>query len=208
MARKPTRREHALLVVAVVSAIGLGYVSLRYTPAARAYQNVLDRIETTQQKLKKTKVPVIDDLPPVESLQARLGELQQQTEAAETQTRQWNDRLVPADDPGSVQQLMLEISALARQTGVRIQENTPMAKTAIEESPDKVLREMGSKQQRGRPIQRIGLLSSYAGLRAFIEGLVALPWHVAIVRLEIETVPVAGIQRGPQPLEASLVIAL
>lgn len=68
--------------------------------------------------------------------------------------------------------------------------------------------ELFLKPEWKRPLQRISMEGSYAGLRGFITALDKLPWQVSVVQLGIEVderTPPFGL---PQPLRATMILAL
>lgn len=59
-----------------------------------------------------------------------------------------------------------------------------------------------------RPLQRVSLEGNYADIVYFIDELQKLPWQVTVAQVQIET-DVRPVEPGmPQPLRASLILAL
>jgi hypothetical protein len=59
-----------------------------------------------------------------------------------------------------------------------------------------------------RPLRRLEVEGSYMALNRFIHDLDALPFHVAVLRISIEKMPVLSMPGYPQALLAELVLAL
>ncbi len=67
---------------------------------------------------------------------------------------------------------------------------------------------MSAGSMYARPLRRLELEGSYLALNRFIHDLDALPFHVAVLRVSIEKIPVLSMPGYPQELLAELVLAL
>jgi hypothetical protein len=67
---------------------------------------------------------------------------------------------------------------------------------------------MSASSVYARPLRRLEVEGSYMALNRFIHDLDALPFHVVVLRMSIEKMPVLSMPGYPQALMAELVLAL
>ncbi|MGE3809157.1 MAG: cell envelope integrity protein TolA [Gemmataceae bacterium] len=157
-------------------------------------------------------------LPPVPRLQ-----LEQRLQDENLQIARL-ERQLAGDSAGSLQDLKVRISSLAKQNGVHVRENVPHALTTpqnMAETGEEVIRARPLVTKSlptwldprtlyridQRPLQRLTIEANYAGLRGFLVGLDQLPRQIIVVQFEIDIMkkedkPVPGM------LTATLLLGL
>jgi hypothetical protein len=84
----------------------------------------------------------------------------------------------------------------------------PAVELTIPQLSEGWINRMSAGSMYARPLRRLELEGSYMALNRFIHDLDALPFHVAVLRLSIEKIPVVSMPGYPQELMAELVLAL
>jgi len=216
--KKISLREHLLIIMALLVAIGVCYFLLRYSSAQKELAELTQRAEETVAKQKGINLPndAFEELRHVEKEKSKI-------EQALTEERQWlsllEKRVVPAHALEIVNGIQVEISELAKKSGLRLIENTPYIPTdagfpryskwnlavwdflrLAEASPIR------------RPLRRFQFAASYNGVKQFLRELDALSFQVTIVQYVIEVADNSDMendmQASKEPLVATFIIAL
>lgn len=223
-------REQWLVVATLVVLLGGGYGLVRYRPALKALQAMQAQTAATEARLKTLVIPE-EPMEDVDALKAQLTAAEGELLAARQHADQLAQRLAPL---GS-QDLKLKISDLAQRCGVRIRENeaykvpakpvaAPVAATAAKPGPAPaqsaaVVEPPGSRPPLEmlerftrpgleRPLQRLSMEGSYGAIREFLRGLEKLPWQVTVAQLQLEVDERTPAPGYPQPLRATMILAL
>lgn len=223
--RELNKRERILaIVIGIVILLG-GYGLIRYQPAKANIESLQKQVLATQARIGRLEIPeeseeVIEDiLDQLDDQEAEVAMLQKSAAAIES-------RLASRDS----QQLRVQISSLALESGIRIRTNESFQaqpvtqitqttknnrKTAEQPAKDVILpaaagwiARMSPGSMYERPLQKLQIEGSYEALRRFLHGLDGLPWQVSVLRMNITKLPVSPLQGMPQPLSIELILAL
>lgn len=216
--RKPTPREHLLILAALAVFIGLGYALFRYIPASKETRELIRETEKLEAKRKEIQLPN-DPSEELRQLEKEKGEMERTLAAERERLAALERTFAPVDALEIVHGLQVEISDLARASGLRIIENAPYAPNAPAASrsgallpADRLGDRLGREarlflQSDGplfrRPLRRVRVAASYDGLRRFLEGLNRLSKRVTVVQYTIETA-----RRGEAALVVTFILAL
>ena len=151
------------------------------------------------------------------ALRAALDRLETGLESDRARLAELEARFVPHEESGELEELLLQISALADRHAVQFRENTPCPAatlrrfagthhTASATEDAALLRFLALGEPYARPVRQVTLEATFAGLRRFLRDLGALPQLVVVACFEIEAVPEAG--SGRPPLRAKLLLVL
>jgi len=210
--RSLNRREHVLLLIAVLIAAGMGYSALRVRPADARLARIETRTALFRDRLKNAEWPKAED---PEALSAVLSRLTSELEADRNHLADLEARFVPRGQSGELEELLLQISALADRHAVQFRENTPCPTATLRrflgphhaacatEAAD-LIRFLTLGEPYTRPVRQVTLDATFQGLRGFLRDLGALPQLVVIACFEIEAAkdPLAG----QAPLRAKLLL--
>ncbi len=176
--RPPTPREVALLGLAGLVFLGLGYLRLRWKPARAEAAALAESAEAVdaQAAMVRNRAAAVGGGRPLDRAHAEMAAA---LEAERRALAAVEARFAPDDS------LAADLAALARDAGVEIRESAPG--------------EGRAGDPYARPVRRLVVKTSFAGLRAFVAGLAGLRYRATVVRIEVEA--------GP-PLVATLVLAL
>jgi hypothetical protein len=126
-------------------------------------------------------------------------------------------RFVPHEQSGELEELLLQISALADRHAVQFRENTPCPAATLRrflgphhaacatEAAD-LVRFLTLGEPYARPVRQVTLDATFQGLRRFLRDLGALPQLVVIACFEIEAP--TDTAPGQAPLRAKLLLVL
>ena len=223
-----TLRERYLLLILAALGLSVGYYIFRF----RGQEKALAVIETDLQEKNKafnsaktslTKL-TSGDTPRlnINDLQRELADLKQQQKLEQERFNQLEFKFLPPNQPQMLQDLLVEISALAATSGVRIRETSPYdwpaavptktpPKTTV--PPDEKPLTSGPfldvhllREVWGARFHQITMQSTFPELKTFLQGLHRLPWNVVVIQFEIkvETSPTTP----SQPLVTKLILAL
>lgn len=198
---KINRREMLLLCIAVSVMAGVGYIRVRYWPAAQALAAIHKETEDLRTKLKVSQLPKEPPEKEINQMEQELAGIAQQFETWQARIGSLEHRFVPVDSSESLQALKVEISSLARRQGVLIVKDV-----SYQAAPqDKSLAWFLDKGLYQRPLRQITVESPYPYLLKFIQGLQNLPYQVTIVRLEIM---LKGDASNGSALTSTLILSL
>lgn len=172
----------------------------------------LNRIST------KTEIKAIGNVQEVESLRRKKNEMVESLEFEQNRLKDNMSGLVPIDSPGQLQQLRLDISNLARQSGFRVNKAGASRKFSTVSAKGRIIKKTKPKlgnNPYGRPLFHIQAEASYWDLVAFLEEVQNLRYMVSVVRLQAEVMdkptdkPTPGVPiRPPGQLAIELVLTL
>jgi len=217
-----TRRETILIIIFIVVASGMGYFYLRFRPVSKKIKQVKGANTSNQKKLKSFKLakePRTNN----DRLKSQLKQLEEEVEQGKNKIRNLEKQFASLDSLESLQQLKVEISSLARLSGVLITENIPYdsnrsagagfrrpskAMSAMEPNSMNLLMVLKMNKEFTRPLRKITVRTSFYDLLSFIRGLKELSWNVTIAQFALETLEQPEARQGPQLIEAKLVLAL
>lgn len=212
--RRLSRREHVLLLLAGLVAVGFGYSILRVRPANARRARIETRTSVFRKRLKDARWPRSAD---PEVLGATLARLTAELEDDRKQLQRLEARFVAHDQPGELEELLLRISALADRHAVDVRENAPCTganlqrliggrPAASETAAARLLRFLALGEPYARPVRQITLDTTFQGLRGFLRDLDELPHLVVVGCFEIEAA--ADPAPGQAPLRAKLLLVL
>jgi len=223
---KLNTREQILIGLVMVSIFLGGYTLFRFIPKNSEIASLQKQVAKTERKLNSARIP---DEPNegVEELLIKLDEQEQSLSLLKDIADGVAQRLAPFDS----QQVIILVSQLARQSGVRVKTSealkTPITATAMNKKQRERLKKARSSGTKlilpasrswidrmslatmfHRPMQRLVLEGDYQSIRAFIHGLDNLEWQVTVVRFNIEKMPTVPLRGYAQVLKSELVLAL
>jgi hypothetical protein len=166
----------------------------------------------------KTEIKVIGDVQKVDSLRRKKAELEENLDFAQNRLEDNMSGLVPINSPGQLQQLRLDISNLARQSGFRVNKAGASGNFNTVSTKGRSIRKNKPKlgnNPYGRPLFHIQAEASYWDLVTFLEEVQNLRYMVSVVRLQAEVMDKpsnnpaeADIVRPPGQLSIELVLTL
>jgi hypothetical protein len=206
-------REHALLLAALVVVVGVGFLLFRSRPRHQQLARLEFATEQARERYRTTRWPASAGDPA--SLRRALTELQRRIGEQETDLRAQETRFASQAGAGAVAELRLEVSRLAARSGVRVLEDVicPRPKLSgvlggeirsAESRSARLVRFLALGEPYEMPARRLVLDASFAGLRAFLDGLAALRHRVVVLHFEIERNEEAA--PGDPPLRARLLL--
>ena len=206
-------REQALMLFAVLAAVGVLYAIARYRPEQWALQQLEAETKQLASTLEKKRVPR-----PLNRDAAHIsGELEKvegQLSGRREQLKGLEARFVDAASTQALQDLMVDISTLARTSGVTIRETLPFESesgSGARASASGLPENMATRFKTGgflRPLKRLRLEGNYPSLRRFIEGSAELTRQVVVLQFGFTTMSSPSPAGGSANLNAEIVVAL
>ncbi len=169
-------REQVLMAILGGSIIVATYVLARYLPAKKQLALLEEQQQILEQDLKKIVLPKIPKQ--YQQLQPKLTQLEAALNASSEKLQQLKQAYL---DPNSVNQrqaLKLEISQLAKASGIKVMEVSPYLQS---EQPRHPLLGKDSLVWSSLNLEHLKLLSTYANFRRFLAGLDQLSKKVHVV---------------------------
>ncbi|MHC4932684.1 MAG: hypothetical protein ACYTGV_10900 [Planctomycetota bacterium] len=213
--RRLTPREHALLIAALLVVVAMGFGLFRVRPKGAAAGRVDQEAEIARTRLAGVNWPRPSGEP--EPLERELSELRRQAAEYEAALKLQEARFVSLGGPGEMEELRLQISALADRCGVRIVENVICPRTKVraylgsragpteaERPAAKLVRFLAMGEPYSLTTREVTLDAPYGGLRDFLTGLAELDKRIVVMRFRIEAN--ANTRRGTPPLRASFLL--
>lgn len=231
-----SNREQLLIALSVCVIFVGAYVWLRFMPANRAIGELRQAAEATAQRARTTVIPdePEEDLA---RLDQQLREQEELMAALKSQSDSAERRLAPLDSQllivdisrvarnaqvhVRVNEDYKALPAAATPAGpapagkkARKKQAAQAAAAAAPAEPtmpplsEGWIARMSAGSAYARPLRRLEVEGSYMALNRFIHDLDALPFHVAVLRISIEKMPVLSMPGYPQALLAELVLAL
>ena len=215
--KKMSRREHVLVIIAWGILIGMVYVPFRYLPSLKETKGLIEETEKTWAKQKEIKLPKEPPEDP-ELLEKERMEAERSLTGMRTAIASLEGAFAPVDSPEVLHGLQVEISDLARASGVRVlgikpyEPKSPPAQGVKQSVPD-TSGSKGSVYGSGgtpypRPMRRLEAATSYGGFKRFIRGLNNLHWRVTVAEFTLEKAEPAKRGPGGEPLTVTLILAL
>lgn len=205
-------REQAMLLALACALVGMSYFLMRFHPADTALRDLAREAEQARTKLagmKWPKEPTAD----ASELSLQLGQTDKELARARAHLAMLEARFIDTDNVDAVEGLKVQISELAKASGVTIVEKIPH-KAGRSGGPAQLggdgdlLEVFSSTALYNRPIHRILIETSYHSLRRFLDGLNRLSWRVTALRLQIDASAPVTDQQQPQLLSVTLWLAL
>ena len=207
-----SKREHVLMLTCFVVAVVVSYWMFRFRPiqaqiSARQEQGVLAGKEIDEFQMPAE--PQEND----KRLAAQLSELETLLKNSQGHLTTLESQFADSTNPGSIQQLKVEISDLANRKGVKIAESVPFD---IKQS-DSALRATGQTRTIGqnllssvynRPTHQMKIQCGFRNLVEFISGLDGLSHRIVVLKLDLETNIKKKADRAVQLLSVGIVLAL
>ena len=231
-------REQLLLAVTFCVIFCGAYAGLRYVPANRAIAELRQAAEATEKRAQTTIIPdepaedgehLAAQLAEQEQI---VNLLKTQTETVERRMAPTDSQLAIVDISHTARRAQVNIrineayqtpSNVVVAVGQAVSQkkskknrpanpaSTPAPSTAeatiLPASAGWIAR-MSPGSAFARPLRRLEVKGSYLALNRFIHDLEALPFHVAVLRISVEKMPVLSMPGYPQGLLAELVLAL
>ena len=213
-------REKVLLTTAVFVAIGLGYGLFRYKPRRAEIKRTLAQAQGAADSLRRIKDSG-QASPDLHSLRRQLAQLEEKLRGQQKTLAQcrW---FAASDRADSAQKLRLAVSELAAATEVRIRESVPHSTTSGEQTSSDATDSFSGEELTSGPfldpelvrelcadsLQRLVIAAPFTNLREFVGELNRLPWRVTVVDFEIKTIESNASSSNPQPLSATLILAM
>jgi len=205
--KRPTnlgRREWALLVISVTVIVSTGYLRWRYLPAR---QIVREATAGSGVALEQARPDLFQAW--TVRTNAEIARLER-TLVQEQETLARIERgFAPSQSNEALQALKVEISDLAKSSGVLIRESVPYrpAATATDSDPT-LLGQFAKGTPYRRPLQQMRIEGSFGDFRQFLRGLPRLSWRVTVARFHLQAVPRPGVGDGSQVLDVTAILAL
>jgi type II secretory pathway component PulM len=205
-------REQTMVLVLGCVLVGMGYFLMRFSPADTALRDLAREADQARTKLagmKWPKEPTAD----ASELSLQLNQTDKELASIRARLATLEARFIDPDNLDAVEGLKVQISELARASGVTIVEKVPH-KAGRSGGPvplgkdEDLLEVFSSGALYDRPIQRVLLETSYHNLRRFLDGLGRLSWRVTTLRLQVDASSPLTDQQEPQPLAVTLWLAL
>lgn len=215
--KKITRREHLLILVALGILIGMAYSIFRFFPEKKEMEDLILEVEKTLSRQKEIDLPG-DPQADLDRLKKEEREIGEELVRQRASIASLEEKFVPLDSPETLHGLQVEISDLARASGVRVMENKPYEPKlppaqGVKQSVPDSSGSKGSVYGAGgtpysRPMRRLEAATSYGGFKRFIRGLNNLHWRVTVVEFTVEVAQPAKRGPGGEPLAVTLILAL
>ncbi|MHC4222558.1 MAG: hypothetical protein ACYSX0_15695 [Planctomycetota bacterium] len=193
-----TPREHALLIAALLVVVAMGYGLFRVRPMGAESGRIDQAAEIARTRLEGLNWPRPAGEP--EPLKRELEEVREQIAEHETALKFQEARFVSLGGPGEMEELRLQISALADRCGVRIVENVICPRTKVraflgsragltktERPAARLVRFLAMGEPYSLTTREVTLDAPYGGLRDFLKGLAELEKRIVVMRFRIET---------------------
>lgn len=215
--KKLSRREHILVIIAWGILIGMVYLPFRYLPSLKEIKGLIEETEKTWAKQKEIKLPKEPPEDP-EILEKERIEAEKGLTGMRSAIASLKGAFAPVDSPEVLHGLQVEISDLARASGVRVlgikpyEPKSPPSQGVKQSVPD-TSGFKGSVYGAGgtpysRPMRRLEAAASYGGFKRFMRGLNNLHWRVTLVEFNLEKAEPAKRGQGDEPLAVTLILAL
>ncbi len=176
-----------ILAAALALLVG-GYQFLLYPAAQKELQNSENMVKRRLNRIAgRTRTTLQTDANP-RALAHRNEKLDKELEKITPILDKLNAGFAPVEAGAEQQRLLLEISTLARQTGVELtsigrgEAPKPGLSSSRPEHAGSVV-----DRRLGRPLLNISAHSDYWQLLEFLDGMKGLPYNVSVVRLAIRT---------------------
>ena len=197
-----SEREKLMLPTAFAIIVIVLYVAFRWKPANKEIVDLKTSLTSALQGRDKLQFPNSDHLD-TKQLQSKLNELKAELKKAGDDLNQIEKTLVNADIGADFQNLKIQISTLAQESGLTIIETAPYGTgnkgqsgnvfyvdpsrtpdpSATNSAP--VIHEFFHTLY-ARPLQIMTVQSSFTALLRFVQGLDALNWKVNLMSFDIE----------------------
>lgn len=233
-----SNREQLLIALSICVIFVGAYVWLRFVPANRAIGELRQAAEATEQRVRTTAIPEEpeEDLARLEQqLQEQeqlMAALKNQSDSAERRLAPLDSQLLIVDISRVARNAQVHVrvnedykalpaaaaaSPLPAGKKARRKQAAQAAAATVASAPAEPtmpplgegwIARMSAGSAYARPLRRLEVEGSYMALNRFIHDLDALPFHVAVLRISIEKMPVLSMPGYPQALLAELVLAL
>jgi len=168
----------------------------------------LNRMET---RLKNVAEPTES----ASKLEKQLAALEENHESLRKQMEFLSGKFIPLDKPGRLKGVRLEVSQLAAQSGMDIDQiRSAVSGDPQAAPPTTEIIELESKNRFGRPLISLRAKSDYGGLMHFLQGLRNFPSNISVVRISLEADRFAPEEEEqeqtnlPQLLNIELILAM
>lgn len=232
-----SNREQFLLALSLCVIFVGAYVWLRFVPANRNIGELHQAAEATEQRTRTTVIPEEpeEDLErldqQLQEQEALVAALKNQSESAERRLAPDDSQLVIVDisrvarnaqvhvrvnedykaTPAAASAAAVPVGKKARKRqAAQVAAATAAAPVELRIPPlsEGWIARMSAGSAYARPLRRLEVEGSYMALNRFIHDLDALPFHVAVLRISVERMPVLSMPGYPQALLAELVLSL
>ena len=191
--RSMSRREHYLLLAALLGVTALILFGVRYRPHAARLAGLDDQRRIAEARLAGAKWPADRGEP--KRLSADCEELRAEVEKLEESLRREEARFVSRRTPASMDELRVRISELAQRHRIRLHEHRSCAEQELraflgrtEGDAASLVRFLALGEPYALRARAICFESDFAGLRGFLRDLAALEQQVVVLRFEIAAV--------------------
>ena len=207
-----SKREHVLMLTCFVVAAVIGYWMFRFRPIQAQISSRQEQGVLAGKEIDEFQMPV-EPQENDEKLAAELAELETILKKSQDQLTTLEGKFADSKDPGSIQQLKVEISDLANRMGVKIAESVPFD---IKQA-DSALRSAGQTRTIGqnllssvyeRPTHQMKFQCGFRNLVEFISGLAELSHRIVVLKLDMQTETKTDKVPAPQLLSVEIVLAL
>jgi len=231
-----SNREQLLIALSICVIFVGAYVWLRFVPANRAIGELRQAAEATEQRVRTTAIPEEPE-EDLARLEQQLQEQEQLMAALKNQSDSAERRLAPLDSQLLIVDISRVARNAQVHVRVNEDYKAPPAAAAANAAPagkkarkkqaaqaavaapaaaeltmpplsEGWIARMSAGSAYARPLRRLEVEGSYMALNRFIHDLDALPFHVAVLRVSVEKMPVLSMPGYPQALLAELVLAL
>lgn len=208
--RTISEREKILLGMALLAVLISLYALVRYKPQQLEYSRVTEEVQQLKNGLKSARIPRPKGQD-ANSLQQQIDKTQRDLDRSTSLLTSYEQQFVNIDSAEAVQGVVVQISNLARTSGVIIRETLQYSdKPFVSRGTDEVLltEALIAGHIFQRPARNMTIEGSYRAMRRFLIGMGQLSKRVVVLRFSMEVVPMLDQQQKLQQLKSSLLVSL
>ena len=212
-----SKREHILLLTCFVVAAVVGYWLFRFRPLQAEISGKQESGNSATTQIDEFEMPPNPTGNPAE-LSQQLLQFEELVASMQSQLGKLEGGFADSTNPGSIQQLKVEISELARQRQLQITQSVPfdLKKSDLVSQASGQTRTIGQNLLSSvykRPTHLMKFDCRFEDLVGFVEGLKSLSRRIVILKLDlaVQTKTEAKTKskvKGPQLINIEMVLAL
>ncbi|MEM7194800.1 MAG: hypothetical protein AAF402_07620 [Pseudomonadota bacterium] len=186
--RRLPEKEKNLTLALIMLLLITGYAFAVYAPSSEKMQWTENMVNRQKNRKEVKQSEQITDLPDIGGLEQKLSRLSTLTDTARRELDRYESRQAPSDDPIVIQELQIDINALALAAGIDVL-SVKNAGVSLdgEQAPD--TEEVLQTQTRnlfGRPQIQMKAKGSFGALMTFLSSLPDLSYQVSVSRIGLQ----------------------
>lgn len=187
----------------------MAYSIFRFFPEKKEMEDLILEVEKTLSRQKEIDLPG-DPQADLDRLKKEERGIEEELARMRVSIASLEEKFAPLDSPEILHGLQVEISEMGRANGVRILKNDPYEPKPSQggAKSTSVPSEAASFKLYSRPMRKLELVTSYEGIKRFIQGLNRLKWRVSIIEFSIGTAQSTKEGQGSGPLSVTILISL